>query len=727
LNSIAFVFCIHNHQPVGNLPEVFRSACHDAYVPFLEEIERHPGIRIVLHNSGPLLEWYEENEPEYIERVAALAARGQAEILSGAFYEPIIATVPERDAVGQIQRMSEYVERTFGVRPRGAWLAERVWEPHLARVLATAGVEYVLLDDYEFRLSGVPEEELTGYYVTEDQGRPLRVVPILKRLRYSIPFREPEATVATLRSLAERGPGLCAVFGDDGEKFGVWPGTHEHVYTGGWLRRFFEAIEDEKDWVRVTTLSEYVDAEPPRGRVYLPASSYPEMMEWALPTPARRRYARLLKEIAERPDAADWRPFLAGGTWRSFLAKYDESNMMVRKMFRVSDRVAQDERAVEQISGAEELEGPGWPRRSGPDPVVDPRAVSSARTELWKGQCNCAYWHGIFGGLYLPHLRSAIYEHLIRAENLLDASREGRWASIDVRDHDLDGNDEVLLESDRLNAFVAPARGGAIFELDARAACWNICATMARHEEAYHEELARAQTGAAPSLTSIHDGIRAKDSGLERLVVPDCFPRWCAIDHVLAPGTTHAELATGCAKEISDLPGGRYAFEPARRDGAVGVVMRRETAVGGGSASIEKSIWLLDAGAVRVDYTVLATAPVRAVFASEWNIAFLTDHGEYVYFEHPAAGRLAAGERRTLDVSKGLTATDLLRNQRLALELDPPSSLWIDPLETASQSEGGLERVFQGTTVLAVVPLDLQAGKSARLSVTLRLREPEDS
>jgi hypothetical protein len=249
VNAVTLILCIHNHQPVGNLPEVFAHAYRQAYRPFLDVLERFPTIRFVLHNTGPLLEWYEENAPDYISRVRDLAVDGRAEILTGGFYEPILAAVPERDAIGQIRRMSDYAERTFGTRPRGMWLAERVWEPHMARTAARAGVEYVPVDDYAFRLSGLADEELVGYFVTEDQGAPLRLFPISKALRYTIPFQSPQTTVAHLRSVAERGPGLCVVFGDDGEKFGVWPGTHRHVYESGWLEEFLTALCDNSDWV----------------------------------------------------------------------------------------------------------------------------------------------------------------------------------------------------------------------------------------------------------------------------------------------------------------------------------------------------------------------------------------------------------------------------------------------------------------------------------------------
>ena len=49
---------------------------------------------------------------------------------------------------------------------------------------------------------------------------------------------------------------------------------------------------------------------------------------------------------------------------------------------------------------------------------------------LYQSQCNDSYWHGVFGGLYLPHLRSAVYEHLIQAEVLADTVFKGQGSGV---------------------------------------------------------------------------------------------------------------------------------------------------------------------------------------------------------------------------------------------------------------------------------------------------------
>ena len=171
---IALALAIHNHQPVGNFGWVFAEVFDQAYAPMVDALGRHPGVRVALHYTGPLLEWLSAERPSFVEDLRALVARGQVELMGGGLYEPILASLPERDRVAQLARMADRIEDFGGRRPHGAWLAERVWEPDLPTALAEAGYDWTILDDAHFRAASIAEENLWGAYTTEDQGRPLR-------------------------------------------------------------------------------------------------------------------------------------------------------------------------------------------------------------------------------------------------------------------------------------------------------------------------------------------------------------------------------------------------------------------------------------------------------------------------------------------------------------------------------------------------------------------------
>jgi 4-alpha-glucanotransferase len=96
---------IHAHQPAGNFENVFERCYQRAYLPFVQLLEKHPGIRVALHFSGPLLSWIEKNHPEYFELLRSLVERKQVEMVGGGFYEPILAVIPPEDQREQIERL----------------------------------------------------------------------------------------------------------------------------------------------------------------------------------------------------------------------------------------------------------------------------------------------------------------------------------------------------------------------------------------------------------------------------------------------------------------------------------------------------------------------------------------------------------------------------------------------------------------------------------------------
>ena len=141
MNRVYFALVIHSHQPVGNFDHVVEEAFQKSYAPFVEALMRHPRIRMSLHYSGVLLEWIEHHHPEYFQQIRQLVDRAQVELVGGGYYEPILPAIPDSDKLAQLRKFGDYLERNFGSRPRGAWVAERVWEPSLARPLGEAGVE----------------------------------------------------------------------------------------------------------------------------------------------------------------------------------------------------------------------------------------------------------------------------------------------------------------------------------------------------------------------------------------------------------------------------------------------------------------------------------------------------------------------------------------------------------------------------------------------------------
>jgi len=644
VDPLRFVFGVHFHQPVGNFDHVFEQHVRDVYRPLLERLAEREFFPIALHISGPLLEWLEAHESALLDRIGGLASDGRLELLLSGLYEPVLAALPREDRVEQIRWMREAVERRFGGKAHGSglWLTERVWEPELAADLAQAGVRYALVDDRHFLVTGFAGDRLHAPFWTESDGKRVALFPIDERLRYLIPFQPPADIAAYLRQLREGGAPL-AVFVDDGEKFGGWPGTKEWVYDRGWLAQFLDAMGAlvTSGEIRLTTPATALAEVPSGGLAYLPTASYREMEGWALPPDAALRLARLERDLGEERLAGPDGALVRGAHWRNFFVRYPESNRMHKKM-----------QALSALC-----------RRSG-DPAAARRAIGRA-------QCNDAYWHGVFGGLYLPHLRHAIWHELALAESEL---RRGAPLAVERLDLDGDGFEELWIHAAGFSAVVSPRRGGVIEEYTRFGAGVNYAAVVTRRFEAYHalarEEAAHAaapvpdgeggeggETG-APSIHDIEKRVR-----LDRLPPVDRDGRALFVDRVLPGDLTLDVYASGAYEPVASWAAEPVTAELRTTGEAVEVTCR--------ARGLEKRLRFASGGGLTVTYRWEAAGlPATAWFAPEISLA------------HP-----------------------------LELTCTPETDVWSFPIATVSKSERGLDETVQGRSLTPRWPAPLGAAQ----------------
>jgi len=627
---LRFVFGLHLHQPVGNFDHVMADHVRDVYRPIIERTTAAGFLPLTLHVSGPLLEWLEAHDTAWLDMIGRLAADGRLELLLAGFDEPILASLPRPDRLEQIGRMRDYLQRRFGVQATGLWLTERVWQPELAADLAAAGVEYALVDDRHFLVSGFRHEELHRPHHTESDGHRVGLLAIDERLRYLIPFRPPEETASYLRELRAQGHRL-AVLADDGEKFGGWPGTKEWVYGSGWLDSFLKTMESltSAGEIQLTTGQEAFRTVPSGGLSYLGTASYREMETWALPPTAQQDLARLEEELGPK-DLAASASFVRGGHWHHFLVKYTESNRMHKMMMALS--------ALSHSRG---------------DPPEARRAIGRA-------QCNDAYWHGVFGGLYLPHLRNAIWRQLAIAERAL---RQGESLACEELDLDYDGYPELWIHSAKVSAVISPHRGGAVEVLTRFDDLTNLADVLTRRRESYHElPKDRADGGGhgQGGTASIHDIERA--SRLTALPPVDVEPRAILVERLLGDDVSAANYANARYTPIRSWAAVPMSAGVVRKGDDLTVVLQ--------GGDLEKRVTFDAAGCLSVAYTWKAAGvPANAVFAPELSVA--------------------------RDVS---------------LRLEPDAEVWRYPITTVARSERGFEETVQGFSLTPRWPVRLGGG-----------------
>ena len=704
-----FIFCIHNHQPAGNFGHVIEDSYRNAYLPFLKAILKYPSIKLSFHITGYLMDWLLENHIEYIEMLREMVNKGQVEMIGGGYYEPIFAVIPHQDRVGQIRMMSDKLKDVFGKRPRGMWLAERIWEPQLPLCLKEAGIEYIVVDDYHFIKAGLRKEQLTGYYITEDLGKTLKVFPGSERLRYIMPFETVDKFLENIRWVETLGPNPAAIFADDGEKFGTWPGTHQWVYKEEWLKKFLEAVVENKELVKPVTFSEYIDDNEPLGRVYLPTTSYIEMGEWALPAEAADTYTNLINEVKTWQDGERIRRFLQGGFWRNFFAKYPEANWLHKRMLYVSEQ---------------------WSVVSGQFTHHSPLITH----HLYKAQCNDAYWHGVFGGLYMPHLRRAVYENLIKAENLaeeiadcelpnaeLKSEIRNPKSEITIHESDLNADtfDEILIRTPKLNLFFSPHNGGSLIEMDYRPKYVNLSNTLSRWEEGYHNRV-KGQSSEVNKgeAKSIHDLSMSKEDGLEKYLHFDKCQRVSLVDHFLKKEETLDAFKKNAHEELGDFFNKPYKREGQGLGGGLAmpagqgtkgtevssvargqIVLSRESR----GIRVEKD---LSVKGNEIDIKYLVTNLEQNIFdvkfGVEFNLILPCCDGADGFYDVRGKdirnkGLGSAGEIAGI---RQISMVDKWTKMRVFFSFDKDTSFWRFPIETVSLSEAGFEKIFQGSCLL---------------------------
>ncbi len=719
-NSIHLGLLFHNHQPVGNFPWVFQDVFEAAYLPFIEALERHPRVRLSLHYTGSLLDWLAEAHPDFLTRIAGLVKRKQVEIVGGGYYEPILPAIPDQDKIGQVRRLSAQVKEHFDTTVSGMWLAERVWEPSLPRLLCEAEIEWTILDDVHFKSAGLEDNDLYGYYATEDQSPVLKVFATSQALRYNLPWRPVHETIELLRSLATSDGARILVMGDDGEKLGSWPGTRELCWgqygQPGWIEEFFSALEQNASWLHTTPLGEYARAYPALGRIYIPTASYIEMSEWVLPPRKSYTFGQLLHKLQAQYDH-DILQFMRGGFWRNFLVRYPEANNQHKKMLRVHDAV--------YAAGA---------------------STEHGLAHLWKAQSNDTYWHGLFGGIYMGHVRSAIYHHLIKAENAAQGAIQGpeHWQTYEFQDFDRDSREELLIEGDQQNLYLDPQRGGALFEWDLRRSAHNLLCVVTRRAEGYHQTLREyererrkqlngAQEASSELVTDTaanpHTVVRTKEPDLDRLLVVDRYRRSSLLDHFLAPSANLEQYMQARYEELGNFIEQPYEANVQQDGPGITVTLeragqvQRPGALDPLSVLVRKTLFIPHGREeLMIRYTVenKSEARLQTRFACEWNMHLLgggaNDQAYYRVPGHTLENSHFDSTGEVQNVEQVQMGNTWLQ-QGMQFTLSEPATLWRYSIETVTGSEAGFERNHQGSCLTLIWPLLLEAGQSWQVEI----------
>jgi len=260
--------------------------------------------------------------------------------------------------------------------------------------------------------------------------------------------------------------------------------------------------------------------------------------------------------------------------------------------------------------------------------------------------------------------------------------------------------------------------------------------SLQRRVEAYHSRLQHA-TQSADGVVSIHNQTIAKEAGLDKYLKYDRWARNSFRLLLFANGRTHADFEALRLEETAAFAGGDYRIEQATPHEVILAVRAPlneviATADPGSHLCAAKTL-KFDAHEKGFDVTCRidlarsgpesnATEPAAALqFTAglEMVVNLLAPNVADRYFEF-------SGTRKPLEWS-GAVEGSLLRVvdewQDVAVEIEArgASQLWVAPIETVSESEEGFERVYQGSQILGVWPVDLTASEKWSAETVFRV------
>lgn len=763
MRPLSLLIIVHHSQPLGEADDVVARAVEAAYRPLLEALWAFPKVKLAMRLAGALPDWLDRNDRPFLDRLKALVARGQVEMLGGPHWGAPLHAVPERDAVGQILTHDSWLNERLGARGRAVWLPDGAWDGTVPRTLARAGATLTFLDDGLARGAGGADGP-DGWFVAEREGACVGVVPVSRRLSSHLPWMGPRQLMAALQEKASAGRRHVAV-SIAGEQLGVHPHSARWCWARerGWIRRLFDALEANDYWLRLVLPTAVLHQSRPAGVVCPTAATPPEFGLSALPVRDARALARLIRGAEDRlAPLSELRPWITGPPWEATLVRYDEANRLHKRTLRTSALLHQTRRKLKD--------------RGDPMGACQIPALEQARQDLFSAQGAELYHSASGGGLLRADLRHRAWVAVLRAERALHvAAGEHERLRHEVADHDCDGQREVSVTSGHLSAVVRPAGGGSLVELG----LWgvgNLINTLSRREELWHDELegesllpmlieesevhaeviddedaedevtqpstlsgpGGESAGDAESITDAFSSIGGSSTprpslpvlepDLDRQLFVDRHRRVAFQDRFLGEQTTLDNLRRGQHPELGDFHDSAWQLLDVEDDGAeVSVKLSREGVCLEGDRQrlvglSKRFLFQRDRAGLDVHYEITNRLPdpFRGRFAVEINLN-LDDRVLDRYLEVVGVGPFPLDHAFEEEGVKEVHWVLRDRHRRVRLTLGAPARLFHYPVTVPVRSRLGYSSGFQGTALVLAWDLSLWGGEKTQATVSLEV------
>ncbi|GEM_PF-2164021 len=646
----------HGHAPFEALKNDSGVSLFKNYINIIDCLENLPNIKTTFHLSGNLLTYLDKKYTDFSSKLRNMLEKNQLELFGGGLYEPIFPFIPKEDRETQLMLMNRLLNHIYGYTPYGAWIPEYSWEPSIALNLAKSRIHYTCLSKEYFTSSGLLEKEITGYYLTEEEGRKVAVFPIQFELNELILKSSPDEVLKEVidhaKSTSSEKPSIVLFYN----------GLIDNEDTVKWLKNFFQIINEKTEGVDTKLFNDYFTSNKPQGRIYLPT----------------------LHNLSKD-----------NGSIKNFLLKYPEANLLHKKMLRVSKKINSAKEGKSRFKVIKEM-------------------INQAHDLLLKGQCSDPYWDNTSGGIYQPLARHNTYTNLIKAEKLIDsASRQGsKWIQVSEIDYDCDGNDEIIVETETQNIYISPASGGSVLEHDYRPKNINIINTMSRKSELYHKN------NASPSLS--HNGNLIYDKYPKVNLVDHFLENDLNLEQCKANNLKHLtkeiiipyNIEKIKAKEETCKITFNTPIKLEKLEDCPEIEFKKQLNTRSGDASLFIDYALTNKSTNKCSFLFAVEF--------NFNISHITRNDVYFYLGENTDNKTPNPDVKSSEELKNINQICLYNKNtgiNLILSWNVPCNLFRYPIETLSYNNERLEKVYQGSTILPCWNVTLEPNIPFEISI----------
>lgn len=257
---------LHSHLPLNTLNK--NNGIVGNHCKFINDlinlVNNSANLKLTLHLSSNLITYLDKNYSDFSSKLRNLLDCHKLELLTGGIHEPLFPLISREDRETQILLMNRFLSHIYGYEPCGLWLPDFFWEPHLALDLAKSRVQYTCLPKEYFLNAGLKEEDIMGYYITEDEGRKIAVFPVSIYLNDLMEkYSQDECLKLIENKIKEsKSKEVCRVL--------IYKEETLDKDKFSWLESFFKTLSNNTTF-ETCLFNEYFYKNKSKGRIYLPS------------------------------------------------------------------------------------------------------------------------------------------------------------------------------------------------------------------------------------------------------------------------------------------------------------------------------------------------------------------------------------------------------------------------------------------------------------------------